>query len=289
MRSLQPHTTFPRRLSQCGARAKRPHEDCRSGHLVIMLRGRECPTSSFAQPWVGRLSVKKNRSKKGKRKNRTRLSRPKSNPQPAQSQSPENRREAHVILEQPQQLRGKDDQRTLRQRAKRLIVFVGSLIGLASAVVTLWPAITVEAEAPLDLSRPQDTTFKIKNVGVLTLANVEPALGICRLAQGRIEFGNRSPECNGSQQAYQIRAWPPERLSRNETLEMRIGDFLPANASSGEISIIVYWSFAYGFNWISYLPVFTPFEFAFYTRKEADGKLIWRSRPLHRGKPKQPL
>jgi hypothetical protein len=156
--------------------------------------------------------------------------------------------------------------------------FVVTAIGLAAAIVTFLPRMTVEPGGQIDPASPYPISFTITNTGIIPLTNVQPGFGICEFYSGEPE--NRPDRCDGLLTSKLVKPqWLVKRLNVDEKHVIRFDDMFniqpPAKFGFANIAVT-----------IDYNPWFLPWrlnpQFRFITRLERDGKLTWMPRPLEK-------
>jgi hypothetical protein len=156
--------------------------------------------------------------------------------------------------------------------------FIVASIGLAAAVATFLPRITIEPVGQIDPASPYPISFTITNTGIIPLTNVQPGFGICEFFSGDPE--NRPDRCDGPLTSVLFMPqWLVKRLDMDEKHVIRFDDMfnIRPSAKFGFANIAVT---------ISYNPWILPWrrnpQFRFITRLERDGKLTWIPRPLEK-------
>lgn len=150
---------------------------------------------------------------------------------------------------------------------------IGSLLSIATAVVTWFPNIVVEPFGAFDPSSTAPTQFNIKNGSIFALKDISPWLGTCVLG-----FENVSPRIEGKCDKASISGglvptfWRRESLAPGDSYTISLQDVvtpLPA-APIAEADIAIAVGYRVPLTWWM-----QERSFRFFTKKQSDGKLCW--------------
>ncbi len=164
----------------------------------------------------------------------------------------------------------------------KIVGGIALAIGLPASVVTFLPRISVDVR-PIDPAEPHKTEITIANTGHVSLKNVKPAVGLCRLLIKDITHLSEVG-CDDKRRVRLLRdkdEWFSKQLDVDEKYSIRLDDLLEefpilnveksSDFQGADITVIIgyeVWTFP------------RETEFRFFTRKEKDGRLSWMQRPL---------
>jgi hypothetical protein len=161
---------------------------------------------------------------------------------------------------------------------------LGSILGVASAVVVFLPSVSVSYG---DLTDPVDllsAPITVKNDGIVRLKDVGIGLGLCGIdfgknADKRGEQTKEACKSNGKLNSIlKLTAWQHHTLVSGENYSISLHDLFKTNkdtnAQYADISIVVdyrpwYWPFG-----------MKPKQVRIVGQKDADDHFAWRFRPL---------
>lgn len=178
---------------------------------------------------------------------------------------------------------------------KMFSVFVTAM-GLAAAVVTFWPRLTVSPSGLYDEQNPYSEIFTVLNTGFLPLYDVTIAIGFCSFETEKrndLTFSNNN--CDGGLPHIRLSTpwWETKQFLRDEPFSVTLTDALNVATDtykSTHPNVIM------GFKLLSrlkradaivivaYRPMLYPWlvqsAFRFLAEEQPNGKLLWKSIPL---------
>jgi hypothetical protein len=165
-------------------------------------------------------------------------------------------------------------------KARQVIAVIVAAIGLASAVVTLLPRVTLEIGDPIDALDAWSAPVTVSNPNFITLDRVGLAIGLCSIRiLPNVELRGAKAACDeGSATRLQPPRWRnTHHLGMDDKWRVLLQDAInqPRGFSGADITMVVTFV-PWPFSWLHQDQIFQrEKEFRFNAVNQPDGKYRW--------------